>query len=67
MRYTLEATHAEHGNASIVFTARDDMDATLEAIARILDRASTSQLWALGEIVLRNETRTELHRMEGKD
>lgn len=51
----------------IIFNAPDDNQAIFDAVFMILDKASTSEIWAKGSIQLRNTNTGELLKeMEAK-
>jgi hypothetical protein len=51
--YSLSANYKGE-RRSCSFYAEDDYDATFSAIAKILDKAKDSQIWAKGYIELKN-------------
>lgn len=63
--YRVRATHKD--NVSIAdLDAENSLDATMQAIAMVLDRAMMDDTWKLGEIVLLDGNGRVLHRMEAK-
>lgn len=65
-RYKLTAK-AEGTQATVSLMAENDTQAMFESIFTILDLASTSQLWAKGEITLVNNAGEIVNTMEGKN
>ena len=65
MRYTLTAVD-DVREESVVIDAQESLEATMSAIATILNKAYSDPLWAKGEITLADDKGRVLQTMERK-
>jgi hypothetical protein len=63
--YRVECKH-RNVHEAIEFYAEDTMDATIQAIGKVLNRAKECEDWALGHIKLIDEHGNVLHEMQSK-
>jgi hypothetical protein len=64
-RYKLTAATASYADIPVYIDAAEDFDATMQAISTVIAKATKSNTWAKGRVVLSEGARI-VHVMEAK-